>query len=60
MMEVTNVHLLRLNKIESLTINLHHVLSTVMMDDPAVFTGPARNTLVVTTQQTIDGITNFI
>ena len=60
MMEVTNVHLLRLNKIESLTINLHHVLSTVKMDDPEVFTNFVRNTLRVTTNQTIDLITNFM
>ena len=52
MMEVTNVHHLRLNKSKSLTINLHHVLSTVTMDDPA--------NLGVTIQRTINVITNSI
>ena len=37
-MEVTNVHLLRWNKGKSLTANLHHVLSTVTIDDPELFT----------------------
>ena len=54
MMEVTNVHILRWNKSKSLTNNLHHVLSTVAMDDPALFTDFVRNTLGVTTQKTID------
>ena len=58
-MEVTNVNLLRWNKSISLTINLNHVLSTVMMDDPAVFTYFVRNTLRFTTQQKNDVITNF-
>ena len=59
-MEVTNVHILRWNKGKSLTINLHHVLSTVTMDDPAVFADFVRNSRRVTTQQTIDIITNFV
>ena len=59
-MEVTNVHLLRLNQIKSLTINLHHVLSIVTMDDPAVFTDFLRYTLGVTTQKKIDVIINFV
>ena len=60
MMEVTNVHLLRRNKIKIITINLHHVLSTVTMDDPSVFTNVARNILGVTTQLTIDVITKVL
>ena len=31
-----------------------------MIDDPAVFTKCARNTLRVTTQQNINAITNFV
>ena len=54
------MNLLRQNKSKSLTINLHHVLSTVTLDDPAVFTNFVRNTLMVTTQRTIDVITNFV
>ena len=60
MMEVTNVHFLRRNKSKSLTINLNHVLSTVTMDDPLVFTDLVRNTLGVTTHQTIYVIMNFV
>ena len=30
------------------------------MEDPAVFTNFVKNTLRVTTQQMIDGITNFV
>ena len=60
MMKVTNVHILRRNKSKSLTINLHHVLSTVMMDNPAVFTNFLRNTVGFTTQKTINVIANFI
>ena len=60
MMEVTNVHLLRRNKIKIITINLHHVLSTVTMDDPSVFTNVVRNILGVTTQLTIDVITKVL
>ena len=39
---------------------MHHVLSTVMMDDPAVFTNFVRNTLEVSTQQKNYVITNFV
>ena len=39
---------------------MNHVLSTVMMDNPEVFTDLLRNTLGVTTQKTIDVITNFV
>ena len=60
MMEVTNVYILRWNKGKSLTINLHHVLSTATMDDPAVFTDFVRNTLGVTTKWTIDIIANLV
>ena len=60
MMEITNVHILRWNKSKSLTINLHHILSTVIMDDPAVFTKFVINTLRVTNQQKINVITNFV
>ena len=60
MMEVTNVNILRWNKSKSLTINLHHLLSIVTMDDPAVFADFVRNSRRVTTQQTIDIITNFV
>ena len=60
MMEVTNVHLLRQDKSTSLTINFHHALSTVTMYDKAVFTRFLRNTLRVTTQQTIYIITSFV
>ena len=60
MMEVTNVNILRWNKSKSLTINLHHVLSAVTMDDPAVFADFVRNSRRVTTQQTIDIITSFV
>ena len=59
-MEVTNVHPLIWNASKSLTINLHHLLSTVTMDDPAVFTNFVRNTLRVNTQQIINVITNFV
>ena len=59
-MEVTDMHILRWNKIKIITINLHHVLSIVMMDDPAVFTNFVKNTLRVTTQKTVDVITNFV
>ena len=41
-------------------MNFHHVLSTVRMDDTEVFTNFVRNTLWVTTQQTIVVITNFM
>ena len=58
-MKVTNVHILIWNKNKSLTIHLRHVLSTVTMDDPAIFTDFTVNTLRVTTQQKIDVITNF-
>ena len=44
-------------KSKSLSINLHHVFSTVTMDDPAVFTNLIINTLGVTNQQTIYVIT---
>ena len=60
MMELTNVHRLIWNKSKSLTINLHRVLSTVTMDDPAVFTNFVRNTLGVTTQRKIHVMTNFV
>ena len=60
MMELTNVHILRWNKRKSPTINLHHILSTVTMDDPLVFADFLRNTLRVTTQRTIDVINNFV
>ena len=60
MMEVTDLHILRWNKSQSLTINLHPVLSTVTMGDPAVFTDFVINALGVTTQLTIDEITNFV
>ena len=60
MVEVNNMHILRWNKIKSLTFNLHCVLSTVTMDDIAVFTAFVRNTLGVTTHQMIDVITNFL
>ena len=60
MMEVTNVHILILNKDKNLTINLHHVLSTVTMDDSVVFIDLVRKTLRFTTQQTIDIITNCV
>ena len=59
-MELTNMNILGQNKDKSLTINLHHVLSTVTMDDPAVFTDFVRNTLGLTTQRTIDVITNVL
>ena len=39
---------------------MNHVLSTVTMDDPAVFTNFVINTLTVTTQQKIDVIMNFV
>ena len=39
---------------------MNTVLSTVAMDDPAVFSDFVRNNLVVTTQWTIDVITNFL
>ena len=48
------------NKNKILTINLHHVFSTVTMDDPVVFTYIVINTLGVTTQKTIDVIMNFV
>ena len=60
MMEVTNVHIFRWYTSNSLTINLHHDLSTVTMDDPELFTEFVRNTLKVTTQWTINVITNFV
>ena len=60
MKEVTDVHILRWNKIKSLTINLHHVLSTVTMDDQEVFTNFLRNILGITNNQTIDTITHFV
>ena len=60
MTEVTNVHLLILNKDKIITINLHHVLSTVMMGDPAVFTNSVRNTIGVTTHQKVDVVKNFV
>ena len=60
MMEVTNMHILRRNKSKSLTINLHHTLSTVTMDDPVVFTDFVINTLRFTTHKTIDLITDFV
>ena len=60
MMEVTNVHILRWNKTKSLIISLHHVLSTVTMDDPALFINFLRNTLGVSTQQKVDVITTFV
>ena len=60
MMEVTNVHIIRWNKIKSLTINLHHLFSTLNMYDLAVFTYFARNNLGVNNQQTIDVIMNFV
>ena len=53
------MHILSWNKVKSLTINLHHVLSTATMDDPEVFTKLLMITLGVTTQQTIDVMTNF-
>ena len=59
-MEVTDVHILRLNKSKILTINLHHVLSTVTMDDLEVFADFMKNTLRVTTHQNIYVITNFV
>ena len=39
---------------------MHHVLPTVTMDDPAVFTNFARNTISVTTHKKVDAITNFV
>ena len=39
---------------------MHHVLSTVAKDDPAVFTNFVINTLGVTTRQKIDIIMNFV
>ena len=60
MMEVTNMHILGLNKSKSITINLHHVLSKVTIDDPVVFTNFLINTLRVTTQRKINVITNFV
>ena len=60
MMEVTDVHLLRWKKGKSLTINLHHILSTVTLYDLAVFTNFVRNTLGVNNHQTIDVITKFV
>ena len=44
----------------SLTINLHHTLSTVVMDNPAVLTDFARNTIGVTTKQLIEVIINVV
>ena len=60
MTEVTNGRILRWNKGKNLTINLHHVFSTVTMDDPAIFTGLTINILRVTTQKTINIIMNFV
>ena len=59
-MEVTKVHTLIWNTSKSLTIILHHLLSTVTMDDPAVFTNFVKITHGVTTQQTIDVNVNFV
>ena len=39
---------------------MYHVLSTVTMDNPAVFTNLVRNTLRVNTQRTIGVIKNFL
>ena len=60
MMEVTNVNILRRKKSKSPTINLHTVLSTVMMDNPAVFTDLTRSTFGVTAQKSVDVITNIV
>ena len=59
-MELTNLHILRLNKGKLLAINLHHILSTLMMDDPEIITNFLINTLGINTQKTIDLITNFV
>ena len=60
MMEVTNVNILRWNKIQSLTINFHDVFSSVMMENPALFTNFMRNILGVTAHQTINIIKNSV
>ena len=60
MMEATNVHILRRNESKSLTINLHHIVSTGTLDDPAVFTDFVRKKIGFITQQTIGVITNFV
>ena len=54
------MQILRRNESKSLTINFHHVLSIVRMDNSAVFTNFVRNTLGVTNQQKIDVITNSV
>ena len=59
-MEVTDGHILRWNKSKILTINLHHVFSTLTVDDPEVFNNFVRKNLIVNTQQTIDVITNVV
>ena len=48
-MEVTNMNILICSKSKIITINLHHVLSAVSIDDPALITNFVRNTLGVTT-----------